>query len=124
MCWPAAAQVAGRLSGSVVNLSDEPIGSAKISLILPGGIQPAGQIGGLQQRMFSGPWTFNLDFALLKATRISEQHSLELRVEASNVFNHPTWLVGDQQISSVNFGRIASAFYDRRLVQFSLHYRF
>jgi hypothetical protein len=83
-----------------------------------------GQIGGLQQRMFSGPWTFNLDFALLKTTRITEGHSLELRVEASNVFNHPTWFVDDQQIGSVNFGRITSTFYDRRLLQFSVHYRF
>jgi hypothetical protein len=83
-----------------------------------------GQIGNLQQRMFSGPWTFNLDFAVLKNTRIFETHSLELRMEATNVFNHPTWFVDDRLVSATNFGRITSTFYDRRQVQLSIHYRF
>jgi hypothetical protein len=83
-----------------------------------------GQIGGLQQRMFSGPWTFNLDFAVLKTTRITERHALELRMEATNVFNHPTWFVDDQLIGSPSFGRITSTFYDRRQVQLGIHYRF
>jgi Carboxypeptidase regulatory-like domain len=84
----------------------------------------AGQIGGLQQRMFSGPWTFNLDFAVLKTTRITERHALEVRMEAANVFNHPTWFVDDQYIGSPNFARITSTFYDRRQVQLGICYRF
>jgi len=84
----------------------------------------AGAIGGLQRRMFSGPWVFNLDFAVLKNTRITERQSVELRMESSNIFNHPTWFVGDQGISSTQFGRITNTFFGRRLIQFGLYYRF
>ena len=85
---------------------------------------PPGEIGALQRRWFSGPWTFNLDFALLKQMRINERHALEFRMEALNVFNHPTWIVEDQDLSSVNFGQITSSFYGPRRIQLSLHYRF
>ncbi len=83
-----------------------------------------GDIGALQRRWFSGPWTFQLDLAMLKNIRIKNEHSLEFRVESFNIFNHPTWLVEDQDISSVNFGQITSAFNSPRRFQFSLHYRF
>jgi len=85
---------------------------------------PSGEIGSLQRRLFSGPWTFNLDFALLKQMRIAERQTLEFRAEALNVFNHPTWIVGDQDISSVSFGQITSSLYGSRRIQLSLHYRF
>ena len=37
---PVSAQVGGRLSGSVVNQLGEPVPSAKICLVLPGGTDP------------------------------------------------------------------------------------
>ena len=83
-----------------------------------------GQIGALQRRWFSGPSSFNLDLALLKNVRIVEDQSLEIRMEALNIFNNPTWSVEDQDVSSVNFGRITSTANDPRRFQFSLHYRF
>jgi len=83
-----------------------------------------GEIGTVQQRWFSGPSTFNLDFALFKQFRIHEAHTLEFRMEALNIFNHPTWFVSDQDISSVSFGRVTSTFYGPRRIQLSLHYRF
>jgi len=84
----------------------------------------AGTIGALQRRMFSGPWTFNLDFALLKDTKISERQSLELRMDATNVLNHPRWTVNDQFISSPSFGRIGPSPFGSRLVQLGLYYLF
>lgn len=83
-----------------------------------------GQIGTLQRRMFSGPWAFNLDFGVQKNTKITERHSLEIRMESTNIFNHPTWFVGDQNIDSTTFGRITSTFFGRRLIQFGAYYRF
>jgi len=44
--------------------------------------------------------------------------------DATNVFNHPTWFIGNQTITSTNFGKITSNFFGRRLVQFALYYRF
>ena len=84
----------------------------------------AGNIGGLQRNYFSGPWVFNLDGNISKTTQIKEGHTLELRMVATNVFNHPTWLVGNQTITSTNFGKITSTVFGRRLVEFALYYRF
>ncbi len=83
-----------------------------------------GKIGALQRRWFSGPWTFQLDLALMKDIRIHDENSLEFRVESFNILNHPTWYVIDQDIGSVNFGQITSTFNSPRRFQFSLHYRF
>jgi hypothetical protein len=83
-----------------------------------------GEIGGLQQRWFSGPWIFGLDFALLKNIRIHEEQSLEFRVESLNVLNHPTWFVSDQNIDSYSFGKITNTSSTPRRLQFSLHYQF
>ncbi len=83
-----------------------------------------GQLGTLQRRMFSGPWAFNLDFGIQKNTKITERHSLEIRMESTNIFNHPTWFVGDQSVDSTTFGRITSTFFGRRLIQFGAYYRF
>ena len=74
--------------------------------------------------MFNGPSVFNMDFSLMKKFQIRESDSVELRMEAANIFNNVTWNVGDQTISSTNFGKITGTFYDRRLIQLSMHYRF
>jgi outer membrane receptor protein involved in Fe transport len=83
-----------------------------------------GTVGTLQRRMFSGPWASNLDFGIQKRTRITETQSIEIRMESTNIFNHPTWFVGDQNIDSTTFGRITSTFFGRRLIQFGAYYRF
>jgi hypothetical protein len=82
-----------------------------------------GEIGGLQRRWFSGPWNFDLNMALLKNISIREGQSLELRMEALNVLNHPTWFVPDQDINTTTFGRVEAANSSRR-IQLSLHYHF
>jgi hypothetical protein len=83
----------------------------------------AGTLGVLQRRLFSGPWVFSLDMSALKAVKIKEQQTLELRMDAFNAPNHPSFWAGDQNINSTNFGVVASDF-GSRVVQFGLHYRF
>jgi hypothetical protein len=84
----------------------------------------AGTIGTLGRRIFNGPWVYNIDTGVLKTVKVTEQIGVELRGEAFNLFNHPTWFVGDQDVSSVNFLRITSTFFDRRRLQFGLAVRF
>ncbi len=94
----------------------------------------AGQIGALQRRDFNGPWDFDMDLALIKKTQIGEKRSLELRMDATNVFNNASFMVLDQplntttttniNINSTTFGRVTNLFYDRRLVQLSMYFRF
>ena len=84
----------------------------------------AGTIGGLQRRMFDGPWTFDLDTSLNKAIQFTETRSLELRMDAINCLNHATFWSGDQNINTTTFGVISYMFYNPRVVQFGLHFRF
>jgi hypothetical protein len=55
----------------------------------------AGTIGTLGRRIFDGPWDTSFDLSLLKRTRIIERHSIDLRMDVSNFFNHlhPTFLM-------------------------------
>ncbi|HEY2013288.1 MAG TPA: TonB-dependent receptor [Bryobacteraceae bacterium] len=97
-----------------------------------------GTVGGLQRRMFDNPAAVDLDANITKVTRITERQSIELRLEASNALNHPSFYTGANygfgnqagapdarfNINSTSFGRIGSTFYGSREVQLGLHYRF
>jgi hypothetical protein len=84
----------------------------------------AGTIGSLGRRMFNGPNVFNADMSLLKNTKINEKQSLEFRLDAFNVFNHPAFYSGDQNINTATFGQAANTVNDRRVIQLGLHYEF
>lgn len=83
-----------------------------------------GTFGTLQKRMFDGPWTFGLDGSLMKKVRINDRQQVQLRMDAFNALNHPTYYVGDQNINSTTFGVIGSSFFGSRVMQFSLSYAF
>ena len=84
----------------------------------------AGTIGALQRRMFSGPWSFDMDASVQKTIRIRERQSLEIRMEGVNVLNHPSFYIGDQNINSTTFGVIGSMFNSPRVMQFGARYQF
>jgi len=84
----------------------------------------AGTIGTLGKRIFDGPWDTSFDFGLSKETKINERHSIQLRMDASNILNHPSFVIGDQTATSTTFGKITSTFAARRQIQFALSYRF
>ncbi len=84
----------------------------------------AGSVGTLQRRMFSGPWAFSLDMSLLKRIQIRDKDYLELRANAYNATNHPTFSFGDQNINSTAFGRLTSTSNDARVWEFGIYYRF
>lgn len=84
---------------------------------------PAGTLGMLQRRLFDGPWIFSLDVSAIKTVKLTERQSVELRMDAFNAPNHPSFWAGDQNINSNTFGVVASTF-GSRVVQFELQYRF
>ena len=84
----------------------------------------AGNLGTLQRRQFSGPWTFTTDMSLLKSVAINDRQSIDIRMEAYNALNHATFWSGDQNINATTFGVISSMFYSPRILQFGAHYRF
>ncbi len=71
-----------------------------------------GTLGNARRRFFYGPGADNTDLTLSKSTQLRDRSTLELRVEAFNVFNHgqffgPAAVSGN--ISSTNFGQIQSS---------------
>jgi hypothetical protein len=105
--------------GSGSNIDGDPAYNGQV-FFNPG----PGTIGGLQRRMFDGPWTFGMDARLSKTVQISERQKLIIRMDAFNVLNHPTFWSGDQSINSTTFGVMSSMFFLPRIVQFGAHYTF
>jgi hypothetical protein len=86
-----------------------------------------GQLGNAARRMFHGPGIENFDMQISKNLRLRrEGQSLDIRVEAFNVFNHaqfygPTSV--DGEVNDSNFGRIVSAAAPR-LIQVAAKFHF
>jgi hypothetical protein len=70
-----------------------------------------------------GPGYSNIDFSVIKSTRIIENHRLEFRAEFFNLFNHPNFNIPARTYISATFGQINSAFPSRD-IQFGLKYIF
>jgi hypothetical protein len=68
-----------------------------------------GQRGTLGQRAVQVPGRWRFDANLMKAVRIRESKSLEFRLDASNIFNHPEPANPTLDINSTNFGQITGA---------------
>ena len=45
-------------------------------------------------------------------------------MDSSNIWNHATFTVADQNINSTTFGKITGSFFGRRLIQFQATYKF
>ncbi len=88
-----------------------------------------GSVGALQRRVLTGPGFWDYDFSLSKDTKITERQSIEFRADVYNIFNHPNFYVGDQNVNSPAFGKITGMMstgnrIQTRLMQFGLFYRF
>jgi hypothetical protein len=85
----------------------------------------AGTTGGLSRFALDGPWDTTFDFGAVKTTRITERQSVQLRMDAINLFNHPSFVVGGAQtVTSTTFGKITGTYGARRQIQFALVYVF
>ena len=85
-----------------------------------------GHVGTASRRFFYGPGMVNFDVALHKSVRLTDSRSLELRLEAFNVFNRgqfygPASVNGN--ISSASFGQVVSAGAPR-LIQLAAKFHF
>jgi hypothetical protein len=87
-----------------------------------------GTLGSVQRNFFSGPSIWSFDAKLSKATKIRENQTLEIRLDSTNILNHPTFTIGNQSVNSTTFGKITSTgtalSSTRRLMQLSAYYRF
>jgi hypothetical protein len=84
----------------------------------------AGAIGALGRRIFDGPWDTTFNLAVNKNFKLTERNILQLRMIGQNIFNHPTFAIGDQTATSTTFGKITSTFAGSRVFQFGLYWDF
>ena len=84
--------------------------SGNAILVNPG---PA-QIGSMGIRTIEGPGRLDLDMNLLKKVQIDDKRDFELRVDITNVLNHPVFGNPNVDINSASFGRISTAGRGRR----------
>lgn len=71
--------------------------------------EPLGQFGNSPRRFFHGPGLNNWDMTLSKVTKITESKSLELRLDAFNVWNHTQFLNPTGLFNSSQFGIVTGA---------------
>jgi hypothetical protein len=84
---------------------------------------PAGQFGNAGRNTNAGPGSAIFDMALTKVVPMGEARALEVRAQASNVFNTPQFVAIDTVVNSPTFGRVISTG-PMRTVQFVMRYRF
>ncbi len=94
------------MSGS---FSNKALQDANGNLVLA---NPApGTIGTLGRQWVTGPTHANFDVNLVKRIRISEGKEFEIRLDAVNVLNNPSWafVAGATDINNVSFGKLTAA---------------
>ncbi len=64
-----------------------------------------GKRGTLGQSWLTGPGTFRFDLSAAKAVKLTETKSLQFRLDAKNVLNHPILGTPDLNINSSTFGQ-------------------
>ena len=67
---------------------------------------PPGQLGTLGLRPIEGPGSWSFDANVQKSIRVHESRNLTFRLDASNVFNHPTPGNPNLNINTGTFGQI------------------
>jgi hypothetical protein len=72
-----------------------------------------------------GPGQFNFDMALAKDTKVTEWGTLQFRVEAFNIFNHPQFDPPfGNNVDGAQFGVITATSVTPRVIQFGLKFLF
>jgi hypothetical protein len=83
-----------------------------------------GTLGNFPVNALSGPQYFSVDLSLVKRIPITERVRFEFKVNANNVFNHPSFAFGTQNFDSSTFGLINSTRIGGRAVNFIGQIRF
>jgi hypothetical protein len=80
--------------------------------------------GNLGRNTFTGPGWSNLDFSVIKDTKITESKSLQFRAEFFNILNQATFGTPGNLLGSTGFGVITGTATTERQIQFALRFIF
>jgi len=111
----------------VDQVADDPYGDKTLTNYLnPAAfaIPAAGTLGNHAARSITGPGFWKVDTALARVLRLDNTRTLELRVEAFNLFNNFNWGDPTTSINSPTFGQITTQNGDSRIMQFAIKYAF
>ena len=117
-------------SQRVDQVSDNPYGDKSLANFLNAkafAIPAAGTLGNEVARSIEGPGFWKVDVSLARIVALTASRTIELRIEAFNVFNNFNW--GDPNVSldAGTFGQINTANLqngDPRIMQFAIKYGF
>jgi hypothetical protein len=86
-------------------------------------VPPAGQFGDAGRDTIIGPGSVLFDMALTKVIPVAESRMLEVRAQATNIFNTPQFTAIDTTVNSPSFGRVVAAG-PMRTMQLVMRFRF
>ena len=87
-------------------------------------VPPNGQFGNARRNSIEGPGQIVFNMALTKIFPLKETRTLELRAQASNVFNTPHFTGLGTSLNSRNYGQITGVDPGMRAMQLSARFRF
>jgi hypothetical protein len=108
-------------------VNDNPYGDKTLTNYLsqPSFALPAlGTLGDHKRNSITGPKFWQVNLALARLLHVREAQTLELRVEAFNLFNSFNWGNPVTNFNAGTFGRITTQSGDSRVMQFAVKYGF
>ena len=80
--------------------------------------------GNLGRNTFTSPGWSNLDFSIIKDTKITESKTLQFRAELFNILNEATFGIPGEVLGAPGFGVSTSTATTERQIQFGLKFIF
>ena len=87
-------------------------------------IPAAGTLGNEVARSIEGPGFWKVDVALARSISLGTSRTMELRIEAFNLFNNFNWADPNISLDAGTFGQINTQAGDPRIMQFAVKYGF
>lgn len=93
-------------------------------------VVPVGRFGSLGRNVVIGPGFNNVDFSVIKRTKLTETQLIEFRWEVFDLFNHANFGQPGRVVGTANFGQITNTRFgtgdsgSSRQMQFALKYKF
>jgi len=87
-------------------------------------IQPQFAYGDSTRNSILGPGVFNFDMSILRNFTLGGSRSLQLRLEAFNVFNQPVWQDPNTSVNAALYGQINSTRKPMREMQIGVKFGF
>jgi hypothetical protein len=82
--------------------------------------QPVGAVfGNMGQNVYSGPGQLTMNTSVFRSFPVRDSVSLQLRMDAFNSLNHPTFANPSTSLTSTNFGQVTSTTGAARTLQFA-----